>query len=249
MKFNRNVVLITGGSSGLGASIAEEFSLAGATTIISYNKHKVAALNLASRLKQKKQKISAFQLDLTKRDAIDEFVDDIWNRFKRIDILINNAGIVTDRPALAMTDEEWDAVLEVNLSGAFRLSRAVGKYMSLRKSGRIINISSVVAASGGRGQVNYLASKGGLESLTKGLAVEMAHNNILVNAVAPGVIETPMSKEILNKYPEKTIGKVLLGRPGRLEEIASLVLFLASEKASYITGQIIRVDGGFGLNF
>jgi 3-oxoacyl-[acyl-carrier protein] reductase len=245
MKLSGKVVLITGGSQGLGSSIATSFSKAGAKVIVTYNKHKSEALKLITQLKQ----TETYHLDLSQKDMIDGLVEKICNKHKGIDVLINNAAIVADCPALVMTNEEWDKVLEVNLSGVFRICRAVGKYMSLQKSGRIINISSVVAASGGRGQVNYLASKGGLESITRGLAIEMAHNNILVNAVAPGILETSMSKKVLEKHHEKALSKVLLGRPARLEEIASLVLFLASDKASYITGQVIRVDGGFGLNF
>lgn len=249
MKLNGKTALITGGSSGLGSVIAKTFASAGATVIITYNKNKAKALALAKSLKQSGKRAAAFQLDLSDKSMIDGFTENIWKKFKRIDILVNNAAIVADNPALAMTDEEWDKVLATNLSGAFRLCRAVGKYMSLRKSGRIINISSVVAGLGGRGQVNYLASKGGMESLTRGLAIEMARNNVLVNAVAPGVMDTPMSKGVLGRFPDRVLGKILLNRPAKLEEVASVALFLASDRASYITGQVIRVDGGFGLNF
>jgi 3-oxoacyl-[acyl-carrier protein] reductase len=166
-------------------------------------------------------------------------------QFGRIDILVNNAGITRDELLLSMSDEDWRDVIETNLCGAFNSTKAVAQQMMFQKKGRVINISSVAGDRGGRGQTNYAASKGGLNAFTRAAAIELAPKNITVNAVAPGVIETEMSQEVMRRAKEMVLNHIPLKRLGTCDEVASLVAFLASDDAAYITGQIIRVDGGF----
>jgi 3-oxoacyl-[acyl-carrier protein] reductase len=166
-------------------------------------------------------------------------------QFGRIDILVNNAGITRDELLLSMSDKDWRDVIETNLYGAFNSTKAVAQQMMFQKKGRIINISSVAGERGGRGQTNYAASKGGLNAFTRAAAIELAPKNITVNAVAPGVIETEMSQEVMRRAKETVMNHIPLKRLGTCDEVASLVVFLASDDAAYITGQIIRVDGGF----
>jgi 3-oxoacyl-[acyl-carrier protein] reductase len=188
------------------------------------------------------------QLNVTEPVSCDLVASAVKERYGSLDILVNNAGITDESPALVTDDEAWERVLKVCLTGAFNLSRACAKFMVTKRWGRIINISSVVASQGGRGQANYAAAKAGLEGLTRALAIELAPRGILVNAIAPGVIVTDMSKTILEKHSERVLSHVLLGRAGEPAEVASLAGFLASDESSYITGQVLHVDGGFGLN-
>jgi len=172
-------------------------------------------------------------------------VDSLYEQFGRIDILVNNAGVTKDELLLSMTPEDWDIVIKTNLGGLFNCTKAVAKYMMVQKSGRIINISSVAGERGGRGQSNYAASKGGINAFTRSVAMELAPKKITVNAVAPGVVETEMSSTVIRRAKDIILDAVALKRLGQPEEIANVVAFLASDDASYITGEVIRVDGGF----
>lgn len=246
-RFEGQLVLVTGAARGIGRATALEFAARGATVIANYLASEAEAQALVAQIAKSGGKAEAIQADVTHGRAVLTMVNAVIERHGRIDVLVNNAGITRDALTPMMDDPEWDDVLAVNVGGAFRVARAVARPMLLAKRGRIINISSVAATKGGRGQANYAASKAALDALTRSLAVELAPKGILVNAVAPGVIVTEMSRRVREEAEAEVLSKILLKRYGTAEEVAGVVAFLASEAASYITGAVIPVDGGFKL--
>ena len=245
----KEIVVVTGASRGIGAAIAKEMASPQRKIYVTYRSQKEAAKEVVKQCEDKGSEASAIELDVNDDEMVTTVFESIFKEERSIDVLVNNAAIVRDAPLLAMEERDWHDVIETNLTGLFHVSKVVGKYMVMRRRGRIINVSSVVARYGGRGQANYVASKGGVEAFTRALAIELAPRNVLVNAVAPGVVETDMSKEVINEHREKILDRILLGRTGKAEEIAKVVAFLAGPSATYITGQVINVDGGMLLNF
>ena len=237
------VAIVTGGTRGIGLAIARLLAEDGASVVVSGRD--AARLDAAVKeLESLGAPALGVPADATKREDADRLVEATRERFGRIDVLVNNAGITRDQLLVRMKDDDWDQVLDTNLRGVFLMTRAVGKVMMRQKSGRIINIASAAGAMGNPGQVNYSAAKAGVIGLTKASGRERAHWNILVNAVAPGLIETDMAAAIPAEAREAMLQQVPLKRIGQGREVAEVVRFLAGDGASYITGQTIHVNGG-----
>jgi len=237
------VAAITGASRGIGRSIALFLAGEGAKVVASA-RNSAELEKLVAEIKEKGGEAIAVAGDVAVTADADRLVDAAVAAYGRLDILVNNAGITRDGLLLRMKDEDWDAVLNVNLKGAFLCTRAAAKVMSKQRYGRIINISSVVGEMGNAGQANYCASKAGLLGLTKAVARELARRNVTVNAVTPGFIVTDMTEALPEKTREELASQIPLGRLGDAEDIAHAVLFLASDGAGYVTGQVLGVNGG-----
>jgi len=235
--------IVTGGSRGIGAAVAAVLGERGAAVVVSGRD--AGRLKVTSdALEGRGFAVLGVVADASKREDADRLVEAARERFGRVDVLVNNAGITRDGLVLRMKDDDWDRVMETNLRGAFLMTRAAAKVMMRQKAGRIINIASVAGAMGNAGQANYAAAKAGLIGLTKSTARELAHWSILVNAVAPGLIETDMSAAIPEAAREALLAQVPLGRIGTAREVAEVVRFLAGDGAAYITGQVLHVNGG-----
>jgi 3-oxoacyl-[acyl-carrier protein] reductase len=243
MRLKEKVALITGGARGIGKQIALTFAKAGAHIVV-WDVNLAGTEELAREIEGAGRTFLAQEVDITNYEKVTEGVNKILDKFKKVDILINNAGITRDQLLMRMGDSEWDAVLKVNLKGTFNCMKAVSRIMVKQRSGSIVNIASIIGIIGNPGQANYSASKAGIIALTKTIAKELASRNINVNAVAPGFIQTEMTAKLSEELKEKMKAAIPLGRFGSTQDVAALCEFLASPEAAYITGQTIIVDGG-----
>ncbi|NLY82275.1 MAG: 3-oxoacyl-[acyl-carrier-protein] reductase [Clostridiales bacterium] len=238
------VALITGASGGIGRAIAIKLAENGATCIVNYNGNKKKAEATAESIESLGGKAILKKADVSDTEACKKMIEEIIDECGKIDILVNNAGITKDGLLIKMSERDFDQVIDINLKGAFNCTKFASKYMMKKRSGNIINMASISGIIGNAGQVNYSASKAGLIGMTKATAKELSSRNIRVNAIAPGFIETEMTEKLSDKIKEESVKQIPLGRFGKAEEVANVALFLASEQSGYITGQVIRIDGG-----
>ncbi|MEM9953800.1 MAG: 3-oxoacyl-[acyl-carrier-protein] reductase [Chloroflexota bacterium] len=242
--FSEKIVLVTGASRGIGRAIALEFGGRGATVIVNYNSSEGPAQEVLSLIKDAGGDGMVYQADVSDDEQVTTMMKTITSEYGKIDVLVNNAGTTRDNVIMMLKPDDFDTVINTNLRSAWLCSKAASRAMMRKRTGRIINITSVVGISGNGGQTNYSASKAGMIGLTKSLAKEVASRGITVNAVAPGFIGTDMTSDLSEDVKETALSHIPLGRMGDPEDIAKAVAFLASEDANYITGQVLVVDGG-----
>ncbi len=245
MILQNKVAVVTGGSRGIGKAIAEKFAAEGASVAILYSSNSASADAVVEEIRNAGGTAKAYQCHVENSDEVGKTIDEVVNDLGKIDILVNNAGITRDKLLMMMKEEDFDDVISVNLKGAYNTMRKVCPMLARQRWGRIINLSSIAGINGNAGQVNYSASKAGLIGMTKSAAREFAGRGITVNAIAPGFVETDMTEKFASD--ENVMKRIPVGRMGRPDEIASLALFLASDAAAYITGEVIRIDGGLAI--
>ena len=244
MEFKDKRVIVTGGTKGLGRSIGLSFAREGAWVAINYSSDDKAASEMEVELENLSTKFLLLKADVSSRSAVENMIRKILATWEYVDVLVNNAGVLKDKLLMFLNEEDWDRVLEVNLKGTYLCSKAIIRSMISRRSGRIINITSPSALTGRAGQTNYSASKGGIVSFTKSLSKEMARLGITVNAVCPGLISTPLTETLDQETKDNFLNMIPMGKFGSPDDIANAVLYLASRRAGYVTGQVLAVDGG-----
>lgn len=247
MRFEGKTAIVTGGSRGIGRACVARLAAEGAKVALVYNSNQQAAEALVEELKASPGEVRIFQADVRDLQRAHQICDQLFEEWGKIDVLVNSAGIVKDGLLGGMTNDQWRDVIDTNLGGTFNYCHAVTQPMMMMRSGSIVNLSSTAAEFASRGQVNYAASKGGINGLTRALAKELAPRNVRVNAVAPGMIETDMSQVVRGIAGDQIKKMIPLKRIGQPQEISAVVAFLASEDAAYLTGQVLRVDGGLSL--
>lgn len=244
MTLQGKTAIVTGGSRGIGSAIAKYLAAKGAQVVVNYSGSQEKAEQVVADIEAAGGKAIAIKASVSNQDEVTALIKETVDTFGRVDILVNNAGITRDNLLMRMKDSEWDEVIDTNLKGVFMTMKAVTRQMMKQRSGRIINISSIVGASGNPGQVNYVAAKAGVIGMTKTVALELASRGITVNAIAPGFIETEMTEQLPEDIKSAMLGQIPLSHFGKPEDIAAAVAFLASDDANYITGQTLHVNGG-----
>ena len=239
--------VITGASRGIGKCIATKFAKEGANVVINYRNNEEEALKVKQELEDLGSQVLVVKADVSELEQAENLIKEAKKEFGRVDILVNNAGITKDNLIIRMKEEDFDSVIKTNLKGAFNCLKAVTPIMLKQKYGKIVNMASVVGVVGNPGQVNYCASKAGLIGMTKSLAKEIGSRNITVNVIAPGFIDTDMTKILSDDQKKKILSQIPLNKFGNVEDIANVALFLGSENSNYITGQVIHVDGGMAM--
>lgn len=247
MTLNNKISLVTGGTRGIGREVALALAKEGSDVAISYTSNEELALNIVEEIKNLGVNSIAVEANVANNDDVVNMIKTVEEKLGTIDILVNNAGITKDNILIKMSEEDWDSVLDVNLKGVFLCSKAIARAMMKKRYGKIINISSVVGINGNPGQSNYSASKAGVIGFTKSIAKELASRGIRINAIAPGFIETDMTNALKDEIKNEMMKNIPLNSFGQPKDIAHLALFLASEKSDYITGEVIKVDGGMGI--
>ena len=240
----KKVVLVTGGTRGIGKKVAERFAKEGYNLVLNYVSENTDTNALKENFKEYGNEVLILKADVSKFDECENLVKEAIAKFGKIDVLVNNAGITKDGLIVMMKEDAFDRVIDINLKGTFNMTRNVVPYMMKKRCGNIVNISSVVGVIGNAGQSNYAASKAGIIGFTKSLAKELSARNIRVNAVAPGFIDTDMTSVLTDKVKENIYAQIPLKRMGEAKEVANVVYFLSDDESSYITGQVINVDGG-----
>ncbi len=247
MRFEGKVALVTGGSRGIGAATARRLAAEGARVWVGYVQREDAAEEVVAAIREAGGDAESICIDVRSTESVNEAVARVFEDRRRIDVLVNSAGITRDGLLLGMDEDQWGEVLETNATGSYRIVKAVGRMMLMKRSGSIVLLSSVAGQKAGRGHANYAASKGAVEALTRAMAVELAKKKIRVNAVAPGVITTDMSARVREAAEDQILSEILLKRFGAADEVASVIAFIASDDAAYMTGQVLAVDGGFKM--
>jgi len=246
MQLNNRVAVVTGATRGIGEAIAVAAAENGSDVAL-WGRNEDLLQKTKQRISELGRKAEAYRVDVARQTEVDEAMKKVLQDFSRIDFLVNNAGITKDNLLLTMKPDEWDQVLQTNLYGVFYCSKAVLRSMMKQRYGKIVNISSIAGITGNPGQTNYAASKAGMIGFTKSLAKEMGKRNICVNAIAPGMIETEMTQRLPEELKKQYLESIPLGRFGKVEEVAALVLFLLSSASDYITGQVFAIDGGLQM--
>jgi len=247
MRLAGRVALVTGGSRGIGKAIVWALAREGARVAFVYRSSQAAAEAFVAELELDQHTVAAYQADVRDKSAVDRVVEQVIDQWDQIDILVNNAGVIHDGLLATMSSEQWQDVIDTNLNSVFNFCQAVTRPMMSARYGRIVNLSSVAANTGNPGQSNYAASKGGIEGFTRCIATELARRGITVNAVAPGFVETDMTEAVRNAAGDQIKKQIPARRLGQPEDIAHAVSFLVSDEASYVTGQVLKVDGGLTL--